>query len=90
MLWIPDKCLRERSDCRPMAQIESDSGDHTFICCGENDGSTRALEQDKYRLCIKGGGNPPTDSIEDCDRRDLTHQMAVIAQALAIIAEEQD
>lgn len=91
MLYTPEKCLRDREDCKPLSQIASDSDPFTFVCCGENDGSTRSEKQDKYRLCIKGcGGDSGWDSMQDCDRRDLQHQLSVIAWALGIISEDHD
>lgn len=91
MLYTPEKCLRGRTDCLPLSQIESDMEPKTFVCCGENDGSSRSEPQDQYRLCIKGcGGQSGYDTMQDCDRRDLSHQLSVIAWALGIISEDHD
>ncbi len=83
--YMPDKCIRGYKTCQPYALIDSDSGD-SFFCCGENDGTNRKLEQDKYTLCFK---NAECDTETHNDKRDLVHQMAVIAQALAIIEENE-
>lgn len=83
---LPEKCLRGRDDCLPLAQIASDCG-ASFFCCGENDGSTRSVEQDNFRLCFKGEYR---DEMSDNDRRDLTHLNSVIAQAIAITEPDYD
>ena len=81
---LPSKCLRNRGDCMPLSQIEAD--DHsTFLCCGENDGSHRSVNQDKYTLCIKSCEG--IDDIRNCDKRDLIHQASIIMGALAIIED---
>jgi len=85
MTFLPDKCIRGHDYCAPLSLIESDDGD-SFFCCGENDGSNRELEQDKYTLCFK---NMDMDIEHHNDKRDLTHQLSVIAQALAIIEERE-
>lgn len=91
MIGVPEKCLRGLDDCVPLAQIASDEKPLTFICCGENDGTTRTELQDIYRLCVVGCGGPDgNDQMQDCDRRDLTHQAAVIGMALAVISEDHD
>jgi hypothetical protein len=78
-------CPRGRTDCSSLAQIIA--GEHkSFSCCGENDGSTRQVPQDKYRLCFK---SEFVDELSDCDKRDLAHHLGVIASALAVI-EERD
>ena len=75
-------CPRGRVDCKSYSQIIS--GEHqSFLCCGENDGSTRTVNQDKYRVCIKSSEN--NDIMQDCDKRDLIHQASVIMGALAVI-----
>lgn len=42
--------------------------------------------QDGYRHCQK---SMTTDTIHDCDARDLTDQCSVLAQALSVIANEE-
>ncbi len=84
-LFLPDKCIRGLTDCKPLALIDSEGG--SFFCCGENDGTQRELDQDKYTLCFK---NEAMDIIHHNDKRDLVHQMAVISQALAIIEETDE
>lgn len=83
MIHYPDKCLRGLNNCQPYAQIASDCGT-SFFCCGENDGTDRFVEQDKYTLCFRGEFK---DEISHNDKRDLVHQAAVIMQAMAIIEE---
>lgn len=85
MMILPDKCMRGRDDCQPYALMASDC-ETTFFCCGENDGTTRIIEQDKYTLCFK---NDTVDQISHNDKRDLTHQMFVIVKALAVIEEKE-
>ena len=85
-IFMPDKCPRGHDSCKPFALIESDEECTSFFCCGENDGETRKIEQDKYTLCFK---NDNMDLEHHNDKRDLVHQMFVISQALAII-EERD
>lgn len=80
---LPSHCPRGRNDCEAYSQIIS-SGHESFICCGRNDGTTRAKEQDKFRLCLK---NESDDVMHDVDLRDLAHQASVITQAMAIISE---
>ena len=88
-IFMPEKCIRGYKTCKPLSLIESDpevhGGELSFFCCGENDGSERELEQDKYTVCFK---NRSLDTESHNDKRDLVHQMAVIAQALAIIEED--
>ncbi len=83
MFVLPKKCLRERTNCNPYSQIESDDKE-SFICCGVNDGTISKILQDKFTLCFK---NDDVDSITLNDKRDLTHIASVILQALSIIEE---
>lgn len=83
MIKLPEKCLRERNNCNPYSQIESDDK-KSFICCGVHDGTISKVLQDKYTLCFK---NDDVDSITLNDKRDLTHNASVLVQALAIIEE---
>lgn len=83
-LFPPGYCPRQRTDCSALSQIIAT--DHaSFLCCGQNDGTTRTVDQDQYRVCIKSSEN--NDLIQDCDKRDLTHQAAVIMGALASIEQ---
>lgn len=77
----PDRCLRQRTDCVPLACVASDDMT-TYICVGANDGTTRVHQQDCYRKCVT---SPGVETIEDCDQRDLTDEMSVIAQALSTL-----
>jgi len=80
MLYLPEKCLREKEDCQPLSQIEST--DHqSFVCCGYSDKNSRTLEQDRFRLCWK---NNYIDEIGDYNEIDLTDTVSVIIQALSI------
>ncbi len=81
MISIPDKCLRGRNDCKPLSQIASDCGT-SFFCCGENNGASREVKQDKFTTCFKG---PYRDEMANSDKRDLVHQAAVLVQALAVV-----
>ena len=84
MLYLPEKCLRDRKDCEPYAQIVAD-GEISFYCCGKNDGSNRPVMQDKYTFCFKG---PHRDEMSHNDKRDLTHNASVLIQALAVIEND--
>lgn len=80
--FIPEYCPRGRTDCKALSQIIS-QGHASFLCCGENDGTTRTVGQDKYRMCVKSSED--NDIMTDCDKRDLMHEASVIMGALAII-----
>ena len=83
-LFPPGYCPRQRTDCKALSQIIA--AEHgSFLCCGENDGTNRTVEQDKYRVCIKSSED--NDTMHDCDKRDLTHQASVIMGALASIEQ---
>lgn len=86
MIVIPEKCLRERTDCKPLSQIASDCGT-SFFCCGENDGTRRGIEQDKFTTCFKGEFR---DEISFSDKRDIIHQAAVLVQAIAVVERNHD
>jgi len=79
-LFLPEKCLRNRKYCSPLAQIEADDGE-SFICCGANDGSINDNHQDRFTLCWK---NEVVNEESDWDRRDLIDTMAVISSALSV------
>jgi len=83
-LFIPEYCPRQRTDCKALFQLIAENH-ASFICCGENDGTNRTVEQDKYRICIKSSED--NDIMQDCDKRDLTHQASVIIGALASIEQ---
>ena len=56
----------------------------SFVCAGCVHPEARAeLPQDAYRICFK---NHVVDEMSDNDEQDLTHLIAVISQALAVIA----
>ena len=73
------KCLRGRSDCKPIDQFVSTCG-KTFTCCGFNDGSTREHEQDIFTHCWK---TADTDDMSHMDTRDMAHTIAVLSAGLA-------
>ena len=81
MIEIPYKCPRGRNNCIALSNIIADDRS-TFFCCGENNGETRTVEQDKYTVCFKGEGR---DEESHNDKRDLHHNAAVLIQALAVI-----
>ena len=83
MFTLPEKCPRGLKTCKPLSQIVSD-GEVSFFCCGENDGSMSKIPEDRFTVCFKGEFR---DQMSFNDRRDLTHQAAVIVQALAITEE---
>ena len=85
MIHLPEcTCPRGRGDCIALANIIADD-ESSFFCCGENDGSTRQIEQDRYTVCFKGEYR---DAIDHYDKRDLIHHTAVMAQALACIQSD--
>lgn len=77
---LPEKCLRNREDCEPRAQIASDNG-KSFICCGRNDGTGRTVDQDCFTVCWKNG---EIDTRDNWDRRDITDTASVLIQALSV------
>ena len=92
-----EKCWRGYKDCCSFQAIDSppegisdeDRWERnytptSFVCCGQN--TTSTLPQDAYRLCFK---NDVVDEVSDNDEQDLTHILAVVAHALAVIATEK-
>lgn len=86
MIQIPHSCPRGRQDCISLARIESDDAT-SFFCCGENDGTAPPVRQDRYTVCFKG---PHDDALKFHDKRDLTHQASVLAQAIAVVERAHD
>ncbi len=82
MLQTKGGCIRGEADCESYAQVVSDCGG-SFVCCGENDGTRRKVQQDKYTFCFK---NSEIDEMSHYDEVDLTDHLSVIAQALSIIS----
>lgn len=78
-ICLPEKCLRGK-DCKPLSQIESDCKG-SFVCCGHNDGTTRAEKQDRFRFCVK---NKEIDQCDDLDDADMKDTMSVLSQALSV------
>jgi hypothetical protein len=79
MIELPEKCLRSRDDCEPLAQIQSDD-ETSFFCCGHSSIKSREIEQDRFRLCFK---NKQIDDMTDNDEADMHDLMSVVAQALS-------
>lgn len=90
------KCWRGRADCESFDSIEAipedtpeervyelDYEPKSFVCCGCIIDKHRAIKQDAYRLCFK---NSCSDEMSDNDEQDLTHILAVVSKALAIVA----
>ena len=77
---LPEKCLRDRSDCCPLSQICEDDGDG-FICCGLNDENSRTEIQDIFRHCWKTDN---IDEMTDWDKRDIIDTISVLSKALSI------
>lgn len=84
-IYLPEKCLRDQSDCEPLAQIASDCGD-SFICVGCNDGTRREVEQDKYTYCWK---TPVIDQEDHVDETDLLDTISVMSQAMSVINHQK-
>ena len=81
-LFLPEKCLRNLTDCTPLSQIQSDNT-KSFICCGKNDSKTRKVKQDTFRHCWV---NRYIDEISNWDKRDIIDTLSVLSQALSIDA----
>lgn len=81
-----ETCPRGYDHCVPLSMIMADDKS-SFFCCGENDGSRRQFEQDRWTKCFHSDYD---DSISDVDKRDLTHEAAVILNVLARIADEEN
>jgi len=81
-LYLPEKCLRSCKDCSPLSQIESDDC-QSFICCGQNDETTRKEKQDRFRLCWH---NEYINEMTNWDERDIKDTLSVLTQALSIDA----
>lgn len=79
-LITENRCLRGRTDCTPLANLQSDEGEKSFICVGCNHPKTREYKQDRFTLCWKNG---VVDEEGHWDRRDLLDTMSVIAQAMS-------
>lgn len=90
------KCFRNRTDCQSFSVIEATPDNVTeqqldeldfvpksFVCCGLICREKRDPPQDAYRLCFK---NEVGDEMTDNDEQDLTNILAVISNALAVVA----
>ena len=85
-IHVPGYCPRGLTDCCSLSQIIA-HGHQSFVCVGENDGSRREFAQDRFRVCFK---NEALDELCDYDKRDLMQTQAVMAMALAVVAERED
>lgn len=83
----PLYCPRGRADCRSIAQIIA-TGHASFICCGENDGTSRPIPQDDLTFCHKTQDG--VDVMTFHDRRDVAHMAAVLGWASAIATPPVD
>ena len=81
MMKTPERCLRNRDDCQPLAQMESEGGE-SFVCCGErtNDPSERAVQQDCFTYCCKTEDG--VDEMQWLDRYDMHSTIYVLSRAL--------
>jgi hypothetical protein len=102
MMMKPARCWRARTDCEPLHSIEGlpenmseadwdalESGKmepKSFVCAGCVVQAERVIPQDAYRVCWK---NDVVDELGEWDEQDLTHHVAVLGQALAIIASRR-
>lgn len=85
MIKIPDvSCPRARDDCIALSTIIA-CDESSFFCCGENNGDSRPVDQDKYTTCFKGAGR---DDIHYYDKRDLIHHASVMLQAVAVVEKD--
>ena len=78
MIHLPERCLRDRADCEPLAQLAADDGT-SFICCGRN--AEREHPADRFRVCWK---NDAVDEMGDWSERDIKDTLSVLAQALSV------
>lgn len=79
----PERCLRNRTDCQPLAQIEADSGE-SFVCCGDRlgDPTMWAVPQDRFTHCLKTQDG--VDQMQHMDRYDLDSKLYVLSRALVM------
>lgn len=93
---LPPRCWRRRDDCEPLGAVDAAPEDvseedfvtasyepTSFVCCGCIAPEARTIPQDAYRLCWR---NDVVDETGGYDEQDLTHTMAVVSQALAVVA----
>ncbi len=83
MMRYPERCLRGRSDCQPLAQMEADTGE-SFVCCGErtNDPLERTVPQDRFTHCWKTLDG--VDEMQHMDRYDMDSTIYVLSRALVM------
>lgn len=87
MIQLPERCLRDRNDCEPWAQMASDDG-VTFVCCGLNDGTRRTVAEDRFRVCWRSAHG--VDEEGDRSERDVKDTISVLAQALSANANMRE
>lgn len=78
-VFIPDYCPRKRIDCKSLSQIISE-GHRSFVCCGENNGETRAVQSDRFRVCFK---NSTFDDMQDWNEQDIYDMQSILSQAIS-------
>lgn len=78
-IYLPERCLRNRKDCEPYAQIEVDDGS-SFICMGRNNGNMSDQPGDIFTHCWK---NETVDEMTFWDERDIIDTISVLAQGLS-------
>lgn len=79
----PERCLRNRTDCQPLSQMQSD-GSESFICCGErtNEPSERTVPRDCFTFCWKTQDG--VDDMQWMDRYDMDSTIYVLSRALVM------
>lgn len=102
MIMKPPRCWRNLTECEPLHSVEGLPPNMTdadydaleggtmqpasFICGGCVKEEARAIPQDAYRMCWV---NDEVDEMGEYDEQDITHQMLVMSQVLAIIASRR-
>ncbi len=81
-VWMPneDMCPRGLTNCSPLSFIVASDG-MSFVCCGQSDEKSRALKQDRFRLCDK---NADCDNMNDLDEQDMFDLQSIVAQAISV------
>lgn len=75
-----NRCMRERTDCTPLANLSESEYCASFVCVGYNRPEDRVVPGDRFTLCWK---NDAVDERGHWDRRDLLDTLSVIGQALS-------
>ncbi len=80
---FPLRCLRTRTDCRPLSQVISDD-DSTFVCVGL---LNEPNENDEYRHCFK---SDKTDTVFDCNETDMLDTIETMSCAMSMKRRLED